>query len=140
MEVQKTITNDEILEIGHKLAKVCEHGEESIKILKVLASWCITADQLKETGIGKKLKMVKEDFDNDLELSNEIKAIIKNLKKSWSAIYQKSKEATPTEASQPKLQKQESEEVPPSDLKLPFIREGLSSYTTADEKRDNMRL
>ncbi len=69
-----------------------------MSILKVLEKKSLTADNLVETKIGKKLSMVKEDHPDDIELAGEIKLFKDLLKKKWTHIYKSAKPKKETQA------------------------------------------
>jgi len=76
---------DEIIELGNSLAK--SKGEDSLKILRILESKKITASQLKDKIICKRLLAVCEEYPDDKELSEKIKKVKSILKKRWNSIY-----------------------------------------------------
>ena len=62
---EEPISSEELVELGIELDKVKKNAEEAYKILKVLEKTKISASQLKDTMIGKRLTAVKEDFPDD---------------------------------------------------------------------------
>ena len=89
--VEETFSFDELIELGSSLEKVKDNGRSALSILKVLETKSLTAEQLVDTKIGKKLSMVKEDHPDDVELAGEIKLFKDLLKKKWTNIYKSAK-------------------------------------------------
>lgn len=130
LAVEESFTSDELIELGCDLEKAKDDGSRALSILKVLEKKSLTADQLVDTKIGKKLSIVKEDYPDDVELAGDIKFFKDQLKKKWTAIYKNSK---------PKKEealKQKNSEEQCKVLKIPFIGDSIHSYATGDDVRD----
>ena len=89
--VEETFSFDELIELGNSLEKVKDDGRSALSILKVLEKKSLTAEQLVDTKIGKKLSSVKEEHPDDVELAEDIRLFKDLLKKKWTNIYKASK-------------------------------------------------
>jgi len=64
---------------------------DALKILKILEKKEITAAQLKDKVLPKRLIAVQDDFHDDKELSESLVKIKSILKKRWNSIYNQGK-------------------------------------------------
>lgn len=81
------ISNEELVELGHSLDKNKCNGEDALKILKILLTKAVTAAQLKDKVIARRLLSVSEDYADDKTLGENIRNLKSTLKKRWNSVH-----------------------------------------------------